>query len=287
MTKAFFISDLHGKIDRYKKLFTQILLERPKIIFAGGDLLPSGLRFFSSKNILHENFIKDFLIPRFSELKENLSTEYPTICMILGNDDLRIEEALIQEGTKKDLWDYIHMKKKIYDDFTIFGYSFIPPTPFQLKDWEKYDISRYVDPGCISPEEGRRTVMIPDHEKKHSTIKKDLERLTKGASFEKSIFLFHAPPYKSNLDRAALDGKKIDHVPLDPHVGSIAIRKLIEKEEPYLTLHGHIHESVRLTGNWKEKIGSTICLSAAHDGPELALISFDLENPTGAVRRLL
>ena len=97
----------------------------------------------------------------------------------------------------------------------------------------------------------------------------------------------HAPPYDTHLDRAALDGKSIDHVPIDVHVGSIAVRRFIEARQPLLTLHGHVHESARLTGSWRERIGRTWCLSAAHDGPELALVRFDPEDPGGAVRDLL
>ena len=79
----------------------------------------------------------------------------------------------------------------------------------------------------------------------------------------------------------------MDHVPLDLHVGSIAIRRLIERSQPLLTLHGHIHESARLTGSWKDILGRTHLLSAAHDGPELALVRFDLEHPGKASRTLL
>ena len=98
---------------------------------------------------------------------------------------------------------------------------------------------------------------------------------------EKTIFLFHSPPYKSYLDRAALDGKIIDHAPVDVHVGSIAIKRFIEKRQPFITLHGHVHESTRLTGHWKERFGKTYSFNAGHDGSELALIRFctdDLEN---------
>jgi len=76
-------------------------------------------------------------------------------------------------------------------------------------------------------------------------------------------------------------------VPLDLHVGSIAIRRFIEERQPLLTLHGHIHESARLTGSWRAEIGRTTCLSAAHDGPELALVAFDPRRPGAAARRLL
>ena len=78
----------------------------------------------------------------------------------------------------------------------------------------------------------------------------------------------------------------MDHAPLDVHVGSIAIRRFIEARQPLATLHGHVHESARLTGAWQERIGRTVCLSAAHDGPELALVRFDLETPADASREL-
>jgi len=54
-----------------------------------------------------------------------------------------------------------------------------------------------------------------------------------------------------------------------------------------ITLHGHVHESSDLTGSWQDRIGKTHLFSAAYHGPELALITFDLEDPRKAVRLLL
>ena len=79
----------------------------------------------------------------------------------------------------------------------------------------------------------------------------------------------------------------VEHVPLDVHVGSIAIRRFIEERQPLVTLHGHVHESARLTGAWRDRIGRTHVFSAAHDGPELALVRFDLEDPASATRELI
>jgi Icc-related predicted phosphoesterase len=79
----------------------------------------------------------------------------------------------------------------------------------------------------------------------------------------------------------------IDHVPVDVHVGSIAIKQFIEEKQPLLTLHGHIHESARITGSWKERIGNTFCFSAARDGPELALVRFDPDSPENTSRILV
>jgi Icc-related predicted phosphoesterase len=79
----------------------------------------------------------------------------------------------------------------------------------------------------------------------------------------------------------------VDHVPLDVHVGSIALQRFIAARQPLLTLHGHVHESARLSGSWQDRIGRTHLFTAAHDGPELALVRFDPENLDGATRQLL
>jgi Icc-related predicted phosphoesterase len=62
----------------------------------------------------------------------------------------------------------------------------------------------------------------------------------------RAIFNLHCPPYKSGLDEApAIDADlRLLHGgrALRP-VGSTAVREAIEKHQPLLSLHGHIHES--------------------------------------------
>ena len=165
--------------------------------------------------------------------------------------------------------------------------AYVPPTPFRLKDWERYDVSHYVEPGCSDPAEGWHTAPTPGRETRRDTIREDLDYLAAGVDGGRTILLAHTPPYRTALDRAALDGKSVDHAPLDVHVGSIALRRFIEARQPLLTLHGHVHESARLTGHWEEHIGRTHAFSAAHDGAELALIRFDPGDLGAATRELL
>jgi len=62
---------------------------------------------------------------------------------------------------------------------------------------------------------------------------------------ERLVLGLHAPPYDTQLDVAP----KIDWDTLtiegqdSAHVGSKAVREVIEQVEPILSLHGHIHES--------------------------------------------
>jgi len=59
-----------------------------------------------------------------------------------------------------------------------------------------------------------------------------------------AIFNFHAPPYGYALDLAPeLDENLVQAADRKIHVGSKAVAKIIEKYQPLIGLHGHIHES--------------------------------------------
>ncbi|MBD3225307.1 MAG: hypothetical protein GF313_11290 [Caldithrix sp.] len=283
--QCFFVSDLHGYELRYQTLWEMVRQEMPQFVLMGGDLLPFGGAAHLNQHS-YDNFVQQFMIPGFSQLKEAMGSSYPRFLLILGNDDPRYFEKDILAGETQLLWTYIHNKQWPNTPYDFWGYAHTPPSPFMLKDWERYDVSRYVDPGCIHPMDGRHTVQISQNLKYHS-IRNDLDLLFSDRILHRSVVLFHAPPYGSNLDRAALDGQMLDHVPLDVHVGSIAIRRFIEQRQPLITLHGHIHESSRLTGAWQEHIGNTHAFSAAIEPPNLAVIKFDLENPNMAQRMVV
>jgi uncharacterized protein len=92
-----------------------------------------------------------------------------------------------------------------------------------------------------------------------------LERLDKLASEldpeVPAIFNLHCPPYDSGLDvapeltadlRVVREGGEPKSIP----VGSTSVRALIERYQPMLALHGHIHESRAVT-----EIGRTVCIN--------------------------
>lgn len=74
-----------------------------------------------------------------------------------------------------------------------------------------------------------------------------------------AIFDIHVPPYKSGLDDAPELDKNLRPVlagqSLQP-VGSTALREAIQKTQPLLGLHGHIHE-----GRGATRIGKTLCIN--------------------------
>jgi Icc-related predicted phosphoesterase len=282
MTTCLFVADLHGSINRYRRLFKTIVSDRPAAVFIGGDLFPPQGRMRSEPD-----FLQEIMIPGFSEVKEILGAEYPRVFLIMGNDDLRAVEGRIIEAGSTGIWEYVHNRKTLFQDIAVYGYAYVPPTPFRLKDWERYDVSRYTDPGCIPPDEGWCSIPESASRRRYGTIMADLHELAGQDDLSRAIFLFHTPPYETRLDLAALAGRYIDHAPLDPHVGSIAVRRFIETRQPLLTLHGHVHESARLSGSWRDLIGTTHLFSAAHDGDELAVVIFAPDSLPEARRVLL
>ena len=79
------------------------------------------------------------------------------------------------------------------------------------------------------------------------------------APSERTIFSFHCPPHASGLDdapqlTAEMDLKDAGHSTVP--VGSTAVRQAIERLQPALSLHGHIHEA---RGN--ARIGRTLCIN--------------------------
>ncbi|MBN1769630.1 MAG: metallophosphoesterase [Deltaproteobacteria bacterium] len=288
MPACFFATDLHGDTTRWGKLFAAAERERPAALFLGGDLLPGGFGL-ATMAPGHRDFVDDFLVVELRRLRAALGGQAPRVFAILGNDDPRIEEAAVRAAAAgaDPVWEYVHDRRVAFGRWAVYGYAYAPPSPFPLKDWERYDVSRYVDPGAVSPEEGMRTVPVSEAEAKWSTIQGDLRSLAGTDDLSDAILLCHAPPYDTPLDRAALDGRQVEHVPLDVHVGSIALRRFIEARQPLVTLHGHVHEAVRLTGEWRVRLGRTWAFGGAHDGPELALVRFDPDDPGSATRELL
>lgn len=295
--KVLFTSDIHGNESQYSKLISHALEISADVIIIGGDITP--------KNFSGDIYIKgqrEFLKNRLPELLYPLKNGLPNsrLFLMMGNDDC-IANSDILEKHDSNLCQAIHGKRlKLSEDFEIIGYSYVPITPFGMKDWEKYDFSLvpenlkqgYLDRkktncrlgGIKSIGNGwRHFLFTPETEQKDS-IQRDLskELFTKNAG--KTVYVFHTPPNNTNLDitshHAASRGQ---------HVGSMAVRLFIETRQPYLTLHGHIHETVDISGEFKDKIGNTLCLSSGNHniGDKLAVLAFDLHKPQEVKRVII
>ncbi len=91
--------------------------------------------------------------------------------------------------------------------------------------------------------------------------------LTKLKSPRDAIFTLHVPPHNAGIDSAPLlrDGKVVTeggHTVMTA-VGSTAVRGIIERYQPMLALHGHIHES-----RGTKQIGRTLCINPGSEYSE-------------------
>ena len=106
------------------------------------------------------------------------------------------------------------------------------------------------------------------HEYDDEILYKELIKYDKELSSENyTILVTHAPPLDTNADK----------IESGVHVGSSAIRKIVEKTQPTLNICGHVHESIG-----KDSINNTMVVNpgdAANNNAALLTITDDeIEN---------
>jgi len=97
------------------------------------------------------------------------------------------------------------------------------------------------------------------------------ELAAKTENVQNSIFNLHAPPVGSTLDTAYKLDSSVDPPrvvtqagqPVTMGVGSVAVREAIEKYQPLVGLHGHIHESRSIAN-----LGRTMCINPGSEYSE-------------------
>ena len=249
--KLIYTADLHGNEEFYKRLLKKAEDENIDAIVIGGDLCPRGGDSVKEKINNQKLFLEKFILPLFKNFK--LKNKRVEIYLIMGNDDFGVNLEILEDAEKGKILKSIHKKSiKLTKNLNIAGYGFVNPTPFRLKDWEKPDFEGdKINPQLFLEE-------IRSVEKEDGTIKGDLDKFKKLSNSKKTIYVIHAPPFNT----------KLDIITTGAHVGSKAVREFVEKEQPPLTLHGHIHESPRMSGSWEDKINNTICINVGSSYPE-------------------
>jgi Icc-related predicted phosphoesterase len=87
-------------------------------------------------------------------------------------------------------------------------------------------------------------------------------------STDRVIFNFHVPPQETPIDQAALLDAEFRPImkggmPVIAGVGSSAVREALERYQPMLSLHGHIHES-----RGEARIGRTLAINPGSEYSE-------------------
>jgi Icc-related predicted phosphoesterase len=270
--KIVFCADLHGNIVQYQKAFRHALDIQSSLVIFGGDLCPKEPERRTPK--LQREFLTQELFPLIKDFKLKNSSE---ILMTLGNDDFKSLYPTLLGNQKAVGYQMIeHTPFISKNGFHYIGYAYVPFNPYKYRDFQKRDLAsdkaaeNRIQPVSSEGVMSEGDELIPnlfEDQIKLSSIEEDLYAITKDVPPEKQILVVHTPPFDTacDLTKHGL------------HVGSKGLRKYIEDKQPLLALHGHIHETVELSGKFPEYLGSTICVSAGNDHKPLDPFIVEIE----------
>lgn len=273
MAEWFFTSDLHGQSDSYEQVFALAEERRPSVVILGGDLgpHPSGAEGVRRARLFLEGFLVEFA----RRLREHAPGT--ALALLMGNDDCAANHDVL-ERHDGGLWHVLHERVCEFDGVPVAGCSWVPITPFGLKDWERWDDGADEAPpqlaGWVSVPGGVREFAF-DPARRTPTIAESLRSLAESCDPARTLFVIHSPARDTNCDVV-----RGGH-----HVGSRAVRAFIERHQPPLVLGGHIHESPRVSGAWRDAIGRTVVVNPGQfTSRTIAGVWFDPARPAESLR---
>lgn len=262
--RILYTTDLHGRIEYYKRIMEIAIYGHFHMVINGGDLYPKEGDLYRQKS---------FLTSFFKRHLEEYEREEIYYLTMPGNDDLMVFDPLFERILSPyEFCKDIAGKRVTIDGYEFIGMNWVTDYPFRLKDrcrrdGEGYVVGEQLGSGLLSRENGFHEIEDwPTYLSQRCTIEEELERLPIPENRRKAIYIIHMPPASLGLD-VCFDGRK---------VGSQAIYSFIQHREPLLTLHGHIHESPLKSYRWKNSLGETLCIQPGQiDG--FTYVTIDLE----------
>lgn len=284
-TRVFFVSDIHGSERLFLKFTNAGQVYKANVLVIGGDITGKTITpIFEKNGSWKAEYVSTWRTANNREELEKIEKDvrelgsYPYRTTEAEWANLRGSEKSMDELFVKVMSESIQRWVKLAEERlkplgckTIFniGNDDLPVVADLIKS------SDYV----IYPNE--TIVQIDDHHEMPSVgnsnmtpwncpgdlseeeLLSKLEKATSGLNKpETSLFNLHCPPYDTQIDVAPKLDANLAPVltpggePEMTHVGSTSVRKIIEKFQPLVGLHGHIHESRGVS-----KIGKTQCFN--------------------------
>ncbi len=269
----FFTSDLHGQGALYEQVLALIAAHPADAVLLGGDLSPhaAGVEGVRRQRLFLEGFLVEFA-RRLREASPN--TE---LALLMGNDDWRANLDCL-ERRHGELWQVVHERAVEVAGVPVAGLSWVPITPFAIKDWERWEDGGSETPVRLDGWTSRDGEVVPhrfDPERRSPTIAGALDGLAAAVPTSEAVFVMHSPPRDT----------KCDLISTRVHVGSRALKAFIERHQPPLVLCGHIHESARVSGSYQDRIGRTVVVNPGQFGTSrLCGVWFDPGRPGETLR---
>ncbi len=284
--RIIFTSDLHGKVNLYEQMFALSISRDADLVIMGGDIMPTefgglfdlaqGVNVYQKSLDFQLEFIDSYLAPRIKKFKmENPEKE---IFYIPGNHDWNMATRHLEESLE-DAFN-LHGRIATFMGYYFSGYGCVIDSRFWVKDLVRRDFpDDKGSPGrfsCISTPEGMRLYKDTAYLDLNKSIEEELAALGI-IEPSKTVCVFHSPPFGTMIDTLH-DGKPI---------GSKAIRNFIEKFQPLISLHGHIHEAPYMTGLFLNRLGKTPCINPGHYKDDLHAVIINLSGMEPEIKHTL
>lgn len=272
--KILYTTDLHGSNLYYNMTFKKAMLHEVDLVINGGDLLPKIEPIFRRQK-KYIRFLEKMYFPRWEK-----AGIYYIYCP--GNDDARIfDDDLAQACSRFDFVHFLKRRKIEIRGLDFIDFDLVCDYPFGIKDRCRMDRQDFIFPDQTGPPSytvkkahGEAWEEIEDWfsvARTLPTLEEELQALVRPRDMKKAVYIMHMPPAGIGLDACQADDRP----------ESKSVFEFLAKNQPLLSLHGHIHESYQMTGIWKTKIGDTWAVQPGQGGqyPVYCVIDTDdLEN---------
>ncbi len=302
ITRVFFTTDVHGSTVVFKKFINAAKFYQAQVIILGGDMVgkmivplveQSGMRY-------HANYLGKVYdvaageeVDKLEQTLEN-SGLYP---LRVSPDEVKSfqdNKDLVEERFGKLAADRVSKWLDIAEE-RLNGTGircYVQPgndDPYAIDSaFRQSDLITNVDRKIVPIDEHHEMISVgaANHtpwncprDKTEEELAQYIDELAaKVNNLEQAVFNLHVPPHGTNLDQAPeLDESLTPKLSLGggfkiASVGSLSVRAAIEKYQPLLGLHGHIHES-----RSAQKIGRTMCINPGSEYGEGVLRGVVLE----------
>jgi Icc-related predicted phosphoesterase len=296
-TRLFFATDLHGSERTFRKFINAGKFYEVNVIVMGGDIQGKLMIPIIKESNGHHRATLQGRVEHIStedELKslmgrlDILGFYYK----VMEEDEFRSLQAdpkavnaLFNELAKQKLINWVSLAEERLNGTGIKCFV----TGGNDDEWEVLEVMKRADAKSFFAVENEMIYVDEDHsmisvgistptpwstprEVSEEELGKMIEEMAaKVPDMQKAIFNFHDPPKDSTLDTCPmLDWTKDPPEqivqggqPVMHGAGSVSVRNAIEKYEPMLGLHGHIHESQSVA-----KIGRTTCINPGSEYAE-------------------
>jgi Icc-related predicted phosphoesterase len=280
LTRLYFATDVHGSEKVWLKFLKARNFYKADVVILGGDLTGKAMVpvIQQSDGTFRMNYmLKDTTVKTKEELEENEKYLRSSGFYLYHTNPKEYDELVANEKRRDEIFTELMMERlgrwlKLADsEFRGSGAKlFVCPgndDRFEIDSlFENYESTKNVEGKVVWVDDHHEMIntgwsnptpwQTPREESEEALAQRIASIVSGVKDVPNSIFQLHSPPFGSGLDEAPkLKDFKASASETVP-VGSTAVKEAIQKHQPMLGLHGHIHEA-----RGQSKIGRTLCVN--------------------------